>query len=77
MPEDIRPPPLATSSRRAQATAVLHAAPEVLPDPLATAVVIDVLDAVTTATLRSVGLGDDDARAVLALLWADPNAVRR
>ena len=78
MPENIQPPRLTTSGRRAHATAVLHAAAtQALPDLLATAVVIDVLDAATTATLRSVGLGDDDARAVLAVLWADPNGPRR
>jgi hypothetical protein len=78
MPEDIQPPRLATAGRRAHAAGVLHpAATETLPDLLATAVVIDVLDAVSTATLRSVGLGDDDARAALAALWADPKGARQ
>jgi hypothetical protein len=78
MPEDIQPRRLADSGRRPHAAGVLHAAvTETLPDLLATAVVIDVLDAVSTATLRSVGLGNDDARAVLAVLWADPNGARQ
>ncbi|HYT10481.1 MAG TPA: hypothetical protein VEL73_07445 [Mycobacteriales bacterium] len=78
MPDRIQPPRLATSGRRAHATAVLQtAATQALPDLPAATVVIDLLDAVTTAALRSVGVGGDDARAVLTAVWADPNGPRQ
>jgi hypothetical protein len=73
MPDPIQPPQLATSGQRAKATAALHAAvePGLLPDLLQSAMLIDVLDAVTTAVLRTAGLAGADAHAVVAVLWTD------
>lgn len=69
MPEYILP--LTTSGKRAQATAALNAATHE-EDLLTAAVLIDVLDAVCGAVLRPTGMGDSEARAVLATLWSSP-----
>ena len=49
---------------------MLTEATDVDVDPLTAVTLADVLDAVSAAVLRSAGLTDEDARSVLAALWA-------
>jgi hypothetical protein len=62
--------PLTTSGQRARAFAALDIASDRLDQPT-TAVLVDVLDAVSAGVLRAAGLPDVEARAVLAVLWGD------
>src|SRR5215217_2061107 len=64
------PAPLSLVRERERAAAVLGSARHF---PAVDAVtLIDALDAVCAALLRSAGLSDPAARAVLAALWDDP-----
>ena len=61
---------LSTEGRRAAAAAALNAATDEL-DPLAAVTFADVLDGVSAGVLRAAGVDDEEARAILALLWSD------
>jgi hypothetical protein len=61
--------PLTTSGQRARAFSALDIASTL--DQPTTAVLVDVLDAVSAGVLRAAGLPDVEARAVLAVLWGD------
>jgi hypothetical protein len=68
MPSEIQPPtPLSTSGRRALAASIIDAAGGQVTDGL---YVAELLDALSTVVLRLAHLSDDDARVVLATLWA-------
>lgn len=59
---------LTTAARRAATASALGAATHDL-DPLSTVILADVLDATSAGVLRAIGLADEEARAVLAILW--------
>jgi len=70
MPDSIIPPThLSTSARRAPAASVIRTGTD-LPAPPAQ-LIADQLDAVSAAVLRTAGLDDTAARAVLAGLWTE------
>jgi hypothetical protein len=64
------PAPLSLVRERERAAAVLDSAPHF--PAVDTVTLIDALDAVCAALLRSAGLSNTAARAVLAALWDDP-----
>ncbi len=61
---------LSQQANRARVAAMLIEATEGDMDPLAAITLADALDAVSAAVLRSVGLEDEEARSVLAVLWS-------
>src|SRR5205823_3025482 len=64
------PTPLSLVRERERAAAVIDSAPHF--PAVDTVTLIDALDAVCAALLRSAGLSDAAARAVLAALWDEP-----
>jgi hypothetical protein len=61
--------PLTPSSKRALVATSVDAALSV--DMGAALLVADTLDAVSAGVCRAAGMTDDEARAVLAILWTD------
>jgi len=69
MPDQIVPPPLSPSARRALAASMIGT--ETRLPGLCSALLADALDAVSAALLAAAGVTDRGvARAVLASLWA-------
>ena len=63
---------LSEHARRALAASMIRQTTDGEVDALAAITLADVLDGVCAAVLRSAGLEDDEARAVLAALWSRP-----